>query len=584
MRPPRAIRGTRIAWAALIIAVPAALGLFIVIRYGVNAPIGDEWVLAPLFAHTFSGHVSLAELFAQHNEHRPFVPRVIFILLTALGGWDPRLSMFGTWTLMLAVACGCAWLARQTLGDDPRRYGVPLFLSSLFLFSPTQWETFLMGFVLMMLIPPLCLVIAVLAARTVRSTGRALAIVGACCAIATYSVANGLMLWPIATAVVPWFHRPRSRRDAMKWAAYAAWCVACLVLYFHDYQRPAQVPLGAVLAHPFEVVSGFCVFLGGALSYPMPRWGTAVLIGAALAAVLSVQMWMVLRRQDADVTDRAIVWMALAAYAVCSGVLVAIGRAGFGRDQFTASRYITISLWAVVGVIMLGAILARRDTREASVGPWWMLVGSMLTLYFLTLQPGLQMCQQTYREHLQVRAIFLFSDIAGDDAMTRLFPDPQFVRTGIEQLRGVGLLPRSAPPVNWMSATTGSRCEHGSIDTFGIASPASSASSDRATAAGWAYLRDVRRPADAVLLTVDRQDGGKDGARVVGMSLATKPREDVTRALADPRAMLTGWSETFTLPADRHHLAFWAFDAERLTAYPLCAQPGASGIETAIRF
>lgn len=584
MRLPRAVRSAGIGWAALIIAVPAALGLFIVIRYGVKAPIGDEWVLAPLFAHTFSGHVSLAELFAQHNEHRPFVPRVIFILLTALGGWDPRLSMFGTWTLMLAVASGCAWLARQTLGDDPRRYGVPLFISSLFLFSPTQWETFLMGFVLMMLIPPLCLVIAVLAARTVRSTGRALAIVGACCAIGTYSVANGLMLWPIATAVMLWFHPPRSRRDAMTWAAYTAWCVACLACYFHDYQRPPQVPLSAALAHPFEVASGFCVFLGGALSYPMPRWGTAVLIGAALALILAAQIWMVWRRRrtDADVIDRAIVWIALAAYAVCSGVLVAIGRAGFGRDQFTASRYITISLWAVVGVIMLGAVLARRDTREEPRGGWWMLVGSMLTLYVLTLQPGLQMCQQTYREHLQVRAIFLLSDIAGDDELTRLFPDPQFVRTGIEQLREVGLLPRSAPAINWMPATTGSSsCEHGSIDTFAIASPASP---DRATAAGWAWLREKRRPADAVLLTVDRKDGGKDGASVVGISLATKPREDVTRALADPRAMLTGWSHTFALPADRHHLAFWAFDAERLTAYPLCPQPGASGIETASRF
>ena len=562
MRLPRDVRGA--GWAALIIGVPAALGLFIVLAYGVNVPIGDEWVLAPLFADIFSGHVSLTALIAQHNEHRPFVPRVIFILMTALGGWNPRLAMSGTLLLMLAAAAGCAWLARQTLGDDARRYGVPLFLSSLFLFSPTQWETFLMGFVLMMLIPPLCLVIAVLAAKTVRSIGRALAIAGACCAIGTYSVANGLLLWPIVTAVMLWFHRPRSRRDAMTWAAYAAWGAACLGLYFHDYQRPAQVPLGAAFAHPLDVAEGFCVFLGGALSYPMTRWATAVLIGAALIAILAAQIIIVWRRQDAALTDRAVVWIAIAAYAVCSGVLVAVGRAGFGRDQFTASRYVTMSLWAVVAVIMLAALLSRPR------GSWWMLVGSMLTLYVLTLQPGLQMARQTYREHLQVRAIFLFSDIATDDEMTRLFPDPRFVRDGIEQLREAGVFTRRSPQITWTPAT--GRCEHGTIDTFAIAS----ADSNRAAAAGWAYLRERRRPADAVLLTVDRKGGrdAKDGPIAVGISLATKPREDVTRALGDAQALLTGWADTFALPTDRDRLAFWAFDAERLTAYPLCAPPG----------
>jgi hypothetical protein len=561
----------------VIISLPAALGMFIVFRYGVNVPVGDDWALAPLFADAFSGHLSSAELLAQHNEHRPLVPRVLFIVMTALGGWNTRVPMFATLGLMLVVAAGCAWLARQTLGNDPRRYGVPLFLSALILFSPAQWETFLRGFVLMMLIPPLCLVIALVAARTVRSTGRALAIVGASCAIATYSAACGLVLWPIATAVTWWFHKPASRKDAATWAPYAVWCAATLVFYFHDYQRPARhPPLDAALEQPFDVAAGFCAFIGGALSFPMTQWASAVLIGAALITILAAQIWALRRRRDADLTDRAIVWIAIAAYAVCSGVLVAIGRVGFGRGVFTWSRYISLSLWAVVGVIMLGAVLARSSHQDASEAAsslqsrsWWMLVGSVLTLYFLTLQPAFQGCRQLHREYLQNRAILLFSDIATDDEMTRLFPDPGFARTDIEQLRQVGLLTRRAPRVTWALPTRG--CEHGAIDALGIVSP------DRATAAGWAYLRDVRRPADAVLWTVEREDG----PTIVGLSLPTKAREDVTRALSEPRALLTGWTGTFALPTPRNRLRFWAFDVERLSAYTLCPQPGAPGLGTA---
>ena len=42
--------------------------------------IGDQWDTVPLLDHYLNGHVTWRELLAQHNEHRIFFPRLVFLL------------------------------------------------------------------------------------------------------------------------------------------------------------------------------------------------------------------------------------------------------------------------------------------------------------------------------------------------------------------------------------------------------------------------------------------------------------------------------------------------------------------------
>src|SRR6187399_64336 len=65
--------------ARSIVWLPAILSAITVYACAVNVPIWDEWSIADLLHQFDSSALTLHQLLGQHNEHRPFVPRIIQI-------------------------------------------------------------------------------------------------------------------------------------------------------------------------------------------------------------------------------------------------------------------------------------------------------------------------------------------------------------------------------------------------------------------------------------------------------------------------------------------------------------------------
>lgn len=57
-----------------LISAPGVFSLLYVRAFGVNVVVRDQWEVATLFGELFSGTLSLADLWAPHNEHRFFFP------------------------------------------------------------------------------------------------------------------------------------------------------------------------------------------------------------------------------------------------------------------------------------------------------------------------------------------------------------------------------------------------------------------------------------------------------------------------------------------------------------------------------
>ena len=75
---------------------------YLVRHYSVEVPTLDDWEMAPLIIQAHTGHLHWAEIFAQQQEARTVLPKLIFILSAADGHWDVRDQM------MLSVIC--CWL------------------------------------------------------------------------------------------------------------------------------------------------------------------------------------------------------------------------------------------------------------------------------------------------------------------------------------------------------------------------------------------------------------------------------------------------------------------------------------------
>ena len=62
-------------------ALPVLAYFAFVNRYAVNVVVFDQWSDVALVEKAFSGHLSLGDLWAQHNENRILLPNLIVLIL-----------------------------------------------------------------------------------------------------------------------------------------------------------------------------------------------------------------------------------------------------------------------------------------------------------------------------------------------------------------------------------------------------------------------------------------------------------------------------------------------------------------------
>src|SRR5688572_19439277 len=157
------VRWTRsrsiIVWLLLIAAVaPALLALYIQKKHWINIPIWDEWDTPgmALLRHA-EGALSWGDLFAQHNESRKIVPRLIHIAIASVAGWDVRQGMVLTFLCLCAASFWTLAYLRRRASGSLSQVLFPWLLINLFLFAPSQYENFLSGFAYEFFIPFLSL-------------------------------------------------------------------------------------------------------------------------------------------------------------------------------------------------------------------------------------------------------------------------------------------------------------------------------------------------------------------------------------------------------------------------------------------
>jgi hypothetical protein len=144
----RSLITARVALLLSLLATILAAKLQLIDRYASDLPFWDQWdaeghhVLAP----HLEGHLTAADLFRPHNEHRPLLTRLWGLGLFELGGqqWDARVQVIANSILHLGVAAllfGLAWRALP-----PRATAAFAVLAALFFAMSVSWENTLAGF------------------------------------------------------------------------------------------------------------------------------------------------------------------------------------------------------------------------------------------------------------------------------------------------------------------------------------------------------------------------------------------------------------------------------------------------------
>ena len=561
-------------WVLIFVALlPLAAIVRLVGDYGVNVPYGDEWSLLPLFAKCHDHQLTFADLFRQHNEHRIFFPKLLFLAFARWTHWNVQAEMFFSVLLACGASAGIYFLLQRTVPGTSRQRFLLWALINLLIFAPVQAENWLWGFQLQVFIPNLCLIgCLVLLTSTlpeaVKFAGASLLTI-----VATFSFAGGLLLWP----VIAFYFFLKSTRA--RWLiAWTAAFVFSMLIYFVGYKR--QPVLGPEFGNPFDYLVYFVEFLGIALNRSSLSTGAAItggLIGATAFLLYLIACWFFWKSPAAS-RRAAAPWLVLGAYVICSAALAAHTRISVGPQQALNSRYATISLNLYVGLIGLVAIAAQSaragELRPkvaravASLEP--QVFAAILTLSAVSFPAAIDHMEILRRLRLEGAAHLQFSQVINpteklpiDLMIGATLPAIAQNADLLDRLRLLDLpLRRSAVLRDAEDRAQRSTPEFGRTDGL------MQKDGDLLEMHGWSFLPERGRPAPCVVLAFK---SGEDWT-AFALSDLRELRDDVAKEMKSRKYLASGWRAFIhrkLLPTEATRLSAWDFDPATGGVYKL---------------
>ena len=320
------------------------------IRLHVVLPIWDAWATIADWRMVRAGAYGWTELTRQHNEHRLLFPRLLFLLdqgLFAMSDRDLLAEIFALQAVTAGVLVRLAW----RLCADRRLVAILAGFVVVVLFSLDQEQNLTSGFQVQFVgVFTAAALGALVYADGLDRLGakalgglprpggwRRLALAGGACIVATYTMANGVLLGFCFFVLATLLRAP--------WRAVLATLLGAIALaaaFFHAYALgPDNRSVAEILGEPLHYIAFFLAYLGSPAG-PDVRIATG--FGGAGLAGLGIAAWRSAAWRSAAERPRSAAAAALVAvmgFVAASACATAFGRAQYGIDDAFETRYVT---------------------------------------------------------------------------------------------------------------------------------------------------------------------------------------------------------------------------------------------------
>jgi hypothetical protein len=348
-----------------IITVGVAVYM-VVVSYS-SLPYEDGWAQIDVVANGIDLH-SLNWFWHQHNEHRFVIPK-LFLVVDLLVFHANQVFLLASILLVQILHLALLGWSMRVLGGwrgDVWRTGVGV--AAFCLFCASQWFNFVLGFQINFVLLGLFVTLSFVGLllywyHPERQISRShawpyllLSILGALGA--TFSLANGTLLWPLLVAAAVFL---RLRLSAI--ASLAIVGTISTALYFHHYVSPtAQPNVVSLTVAPAEFLKFVAVYFGSA-------WVQASLRAAGIIGIAGagITCFLVLRCGSYVRTHKAFSLQMVLTLLFCIGTsfLTALGRLNFGVSYAFSPRYQAFILlfWCCLGLMILELASALKPKR-----------------------------------------------------------------------------------------------------------------------------------------------------------------------------------------------------------------------------
>ncbi|OFW06105.1 MAG: hypothetical protein A3H96_23840 [Acidobacteria bacterium RIFCSPLOWO2_02_FULL_67_36] len=422
---PAAVRLVRFASRALPIllaAVPLLYLIWFARTFYVDVPFWDQWELVPKLDKLAAGTLGVQDLWFQHNEHRPLFPVVLMLVLARLSGWNIAWEIAANVIFGLGIFIVFARALETAPGGSPR-WLLPFFAALIF--SPAQWENWLWGWQISVLMGVCSALLGLyLTATLARDRWRFVGALG-CGVWSTFSFAAGLVYWPVGLSAILAGTRDGRVRRAAAWALVAALTIAA---YFHGYVQPAQPSLLSSFSS-WDRFRTLLVYTASYLGAPVAAYSepAAAVVGAAGALAFGLLVAGLWRSKP---VPAVLFPMLVALQAVGIASLSALGRAWVGSGQALAPRYMTVTAPFWCALAAMAVLLVR--TRPSAVGRRARM--AVVTVTLLAVLASSARTEYVGRPYAAARSGYLRIARLGliigrsETLLAWLYPDPRIVR------------------------------------------------------------------------------------------------------------------------------------------------------------
>lgn len=370
--------------APAVLLVPAGVYLWFVLRFGVNVPYQDDWVMVPLVHSVRTGSLTLSGLWAQHLQNRVLFPNLAMLAILVPTGFDTRWEMLASVGLLVLGFVLFA-IAHHRI---TRRSWAVLVPAAFVCFSLIQYLTALHGYALSLYLIVATASGALLAlVASARRPGIWLGVAVVLALVASYSSLQGMAVWPAGLTLLA--ARGRAPRIAAVWIAMGLTAGAVYLVGFHlgsDGHSAAWA-----VQHPAPALQ-FLVLLPAAVIPEASRLGIGIPALTAVGVVIwGLALWLLgvcMGRRGSD--QPLAVAAGMIAMVLAIDILIALGRARLGIGFALAPRYTVFNVWLLAATYLGVVELYFRRRSVATQLALAVVVLSVLAQIGGSLHSGLQ--------------------------------------------------------------------------------------------------------------------------------------------------------------------------------------------------
>ncbi len=409
-----------------LLCLPVLVTFWYVRTFAVEVPMWDDWDYFVVHVHNLAtGQLRWDDFNVQHNEALILFPMSLTLLMAELTGGQVLAGVYASYVFLcgsLGLLFGFFRMLRL-----PGRWSLLWFLPVSVFFLGWRQSEGLIGHVHLTNTMALFFVLAALYCCTQAERIPIFFLAAMLSAwIASFSVTSGLLAWPLGLlyfVMAPLRGRPFEQvvRHAVAWFLIGGICFGCFYLNFRPATPPWATGASLVLANPAAAAQYALIYLGGPLS-PTPAAalyaGIAVL---AIAAPTAIVAWLKGRNRDGVVPALLLVVLVAATL----GPLLT-HRLGLGVPQAFASRYVTLSSLAPIGIYYC-VLSLMHDGRKYAY-----LAGAMVLLLgygiFNSYSAGLRDGRTEYAKRTECARVIRNFRRHDPSRFSCSYPDPAVVR------------------------------------------------------------------------------------------------------------------------------------------------------------